>query len=181
MIVAYHLDGQDNDSYMFEDYNRDGYCRVCSAKLKPSVNPTFRLNKKIYDVSYTYDGYFIVSQKFKKFCSRKELENVIFHDLYNEPGFFYLEVLEKIEFDTEKRETLFTDRCPICKVYKEVTGATPVFLKNLNACIEDGIFRTDILFGENYARHPLIIGGVTTAKEIKKERFKGIDIRSIEI
>ena len=179
MMIAYRISGPFNDSYMFDSDSYVGDCAYCNARLEPKINHSFVLQKRKYDVSYTYDGYFVVSERFKDFCTYTKQENLIFHSLASEPNFYVMETTTVLEFDYIKREVEFTNQCEHCGVYEEVIGSTPTFLINNKDIIEQGIYRTDIEFTSKKNRGSLIIMGIETLKEFRVQRFKGLDYRAI--
>ncbi|MDR2384654.1 MAG: hypothetical protein LBD80_03175, partial [Tannerella sp.] len=116
MVVAKRLGGSDNNSFMY--YPEYPYCcESCHYAIKQEVNPDFRLARqrydvsqinlhqvrKQYDVSYTYDGYLIVSKRFKQFCKEKSYQNAVFHSIPQEPDFYFLESSKIIPLDYARR------------------------------------------------------------------------------
>lgn len=84
-----------------------------------------------------------------------------------------------VVFDSERRQTKFVDYCETCGQYAQVAGATPAFLKTVSEPINDGIFRTDVVFGSYRRKHPLVIIGLETKKLIQKARFSGRSFRPV--
>ncbi len=63
-ILGYSVSGPDNDSYMNADQWEMNICQ-CLDFVKNRhlhLNTEFKLSKKTYDISYTYDGFLIVSE-----------------------------------------------------------------------------------------------------------------------
>jgi hypothetical protein len=172
MIIAYSVYGQDNDSYIDSQKKR---CKVCGAKIEFDINTNITLNNTTYDMSYTLDGYMIVSKRIKDFCEKENLKNIEFHCLDNFSDFFCLKVTKVLNFDFEKRKTRFLNKCDSCGTYEEVIGATPAFLLLNNKEIKNGIYRTDIEFGHKSSRHPLIIFGTNTYKKLLILKVRGLD------
>ena len=107
MILAYFISGPDNGSYMFESRKGPKSCKKCGAKVELEINSNFLLKKKKYDFSYTYDGYLIVSENFKKCSIELGLETLIFHVLPSQPNFYCLEVKSECSYDHKREEKQF--------------------------------------------------------------------------
>jgi hypothetical protein len=137
-------------------------------------NPFFKIKKKTYDFSHPYDIGHIVSLKFKEFCLREEYSGILFREFEREPNFFQLIVNNVLQFDIERRKPELIGFCSLCKNYKEVVDSLPTFVKGINKELRDGIYRSDLFFGEGNNKHPLIIVAPITAKKLRRERMKGI-------
>ncbi len=182
--IGFTLIGQDNDSFFLEHETQliESTCRECGCLLDfvNYFNPSFRIKKKTYDFSATYDLRYIVSLKFKEFCVREGYKNIKFKSFEREPGFFQFLPCEIVEFDSERRKTEFIDYCEVCNNYKEVIGAIPAFLKIGTKKLTDGFYRTDLLFGVKNRKQPLIIVAPETYEKLKREKFKGLVFDRIE-
>jgi hypothetical protein len=81
-----------------------------------------------------------------------------------------------VSFDAKSRRTRFINCCAVCGNYDEVIGATPAYLE-VPGPLEDGIFRSDLLFGSGNAKHPLIIVGLETKERLEGAGLKGLLFR----
>jgi len=182
MIITYDFFGQDNKSFMY-DYDNDSYkkCPNCNNRLGYEINPNFKLHCKKYDVSYTYDGFLIVSQKFKFLCEENSYKEVSFINLPLEQDFFVFQTNDILKFDYERRKVDFIKLCEKCNRFDEVIGITPAFLKDIKEEIKEGFFRSDLIFGSGNDKSPLIIIGTDTYKKLKAKKLKGIDFDPIYI
>lgn len=177
MVVAKILRGTDNLSFMHDDY--PNCCEKCHYSIQQSINPNFRLIKKQFDISGSYDGYLIVSTRFKLFCEEKGYNNVRFYDLESEPDFFFLECTKVLSLDYERRNVQFIDFCDKCGRYAEVIGATPSFI-TLNYIIEENSFyHSEYDFGSYNSKSPLIIISNKMADEMLKMKFKGLNFKDV--
>jgi hypothetical protein len=180
MLIAYSVNAYFNDSFMLPDNNDYPRCIVCGCKLhEPFVNKDFKLKKKAFDISSTYDGFKIVSEKFKTIILELGIAEVRFEILPQLEGFYIFSANHILEFDSARRHTKFEDYCETCMRYKSIAGATPAFLKDIKEPIDYGIFRTDILFGGCNEKHPLLIFGINTYKHLKKQKIKGMDAKEV--
>jgi len=182
MANYFTLSGPDNDSYMCASEGRVfgevvgvPVCAACGFKTDPFfINPAFRLKRRTSDLSYTYDGYCIVSLRFKEASVRNGLGGTQFIPLPEEPTFFVLKPTSLVRFDSKRRETHFEDRCSACGYYGAVAGATPAFL--LETPLAD-FARSDVLFGSGNARNPLLIASEAVKTVSVRERLRGLVFR----
>ena len=181
MLQAYYLMPEDNDSIMFES-NEFNKCSNCGLKIDTVLNLEMDLNMTKYDFSVTYDGYTIVSSGFKEFCEKEKIKNLTFIPLKLNNDFWLFDTKNIVEFDKEKRDTQFINLCFQCNQYQEIIGANPVALKN-DEKINEGIFKTDLEFGQKNSKSSLFIAGIETAKKMKEMKFMGIyyeEVRYLE-
>lgn len=177
-IIAFVLGCSDNGASYFEDASDKVLCQKCKTCVDVKYYPTNLQNlrkEQKYDISATYDGVIIVSERVVHFCYENSLENIEFVKVNCEPNMYKLEPKCILKFDCDKRKTRFINKCEVCGNYKEVIGATPAFLKEVSQPILKGIYRTDISFGSGCAKQPLIIVGIETKKVIDQQKFRGID------
>lgn len=138
------------------------------------------IKKRKYDVSVTYDGVLIVSERFKLIYAENELSGLEFRQLPDDSPFFSVLAARAVEFDAERRKTEFTSHCSQCGCYESVVGATPVFLKA--GCLVGSLefVRTDLEFGSGDGKHPLLLCGQSAAKAISDAKLKGLDLIAIK-
>ena len=140
------------------------YCYdSCHYATKQEVNPDFCLAHQRYDVShinlhsvrkhygvsYTWDGYLIVSKRFKQFCEEKSYQNVVFYFMPQESDFYFLESLKIIPLFLVQPNILAfhvsksTERVlSFCKVMAiRVSRSAPV-IYGLENCSQKQSFRT---------------------------------------
>ncbi len=177
MVAGKILRGADNNSFMHETYPH--CCKTCGYPVKQEVNPGFRLKQKRYDVSYTYDGYLIVSEKFKNYCTDMNFKNIVFEELPMEPGFYVVTVHKIITLNYTKREVKFIDKCDECGRYAEVIGATPSFIDDESELKDSEFYRSDMDFGSYERKSPLIIMNNNLANKITIKRFKGLYLKNV--
>lgn len=182
MIIGYLLSGDDNDSFMLDDEkNPDApVCSNCGYLLNFNYhNPFFKLKRKVYDFSYTYDGHCIVSLKFKEFCLRENYGHLEFKEFEREPNFFQLIVNNVVPFDTLNAKTEFGKKCPVCGNYDYTVGFEPIHLLGINEELSAGFCRSDILFGSYNRKSPLVVVAPITQIKLRKEKLKGLIFHSV--
>lgn len=177
--IAYILHGHDNDSYMLKDVADLARCSVCGELLeRPHLVPAFRIQKK-RDVSATYDGYTIVSQRFVDEWRLHGGEGLNFAPLPEEPGYFVISADRVIEFDSNRRKTRFEQYRPCCDQYHSVAGATPAFLKSAHSLSKGQAAQTDVRFGSGDEKHPLIIIPLQLGGALKRTKLSGLDLGEV--
>jgi hypothetical protein len=177
--IAYVLFGHDNDSYMLQDAGDLVRCSVCGELLeRPRLIPTFKIHKK-RDVSATYDGYMIVSQRFVDEWTRSGGTGLNFAPLPAEPGYFALDADQVIEFDSDRRKTRFEQHRPCCNRFHSVAGATPAFLKSPQSLSATQAARTDVMFGSGDGKSSLIIIPLKLGNALKRSKLSGLDLSDV--
>jgi hypothetical protein len=203
-IIGYSLSGHDNDSYMLGEETRraltdeerqffdwrfvkDGKqhpatCPKCGRKIDPGfVDPSFHLSKKSMDIGSTFDGYTIVSEKFKRFCESHEMRGIESIALPSQPKHYWFVIRNIIEVDTTKSLGIrFLYYCDWCQKYAGVFGTDGLRFKGVESPITEGIYRTDIEFAQAHEQHPIIVVGTEVAAAMKAAKFKGICLNKIE-
>lgn len=201
--MTFLIYGQDNDSYAFLDYpeltsfqrihqsilpDMSGTsiallprCKACGELLEKWSEPLngLKLRKRIYDMSSTYDGIRIVSERFRAVYSEAALSGLEFRELPNDPGFYAIRPTRAVEFDVERRKTRFLKPCPNCGRFESVVGATPVCLKPGVEIAPNEFVRTDVEFASGDGKHPLILCGDHAAGVLLGAKLKGVDLTEI--
>lgn len=177
MLLGYTIDGPDNGYNMFENIKINECDKYSNIYDINRVDPLLKFKKK-KDYSATYDGFTIVSERFKQFCINEKYNSLEFIPLLSSPNFYWFKIHNVIEFDIEARKTRFIGYNKVCNGYKEVIGANPACLKN-NVILGDGFFRSDIFFASDASKHPLEMVGSFTKEKIKVAGFKGIYFQKI--
>lgn len=193
----------DNDSYAFRKYPRLTEIQRIHQALVPDMSGASHtevrrcdvcgeltskwdellshliIRKRKYDISITYDGVLVVSQRFKSIYEASGLAGLVFRQLPNDPEYFAVTAERVVEFDAERRQTRFIKRCSHCGHYESVVGATPVFLKSGSIVGDSEFVRTDLEFGSGDGKHPLLICGHQAADALSDAKLKGLDLLPI--
>jgi hypothetical protein len=160
---------------MYSEADDLSTCEKCGYKLDFGyINPKFRLKRKVYDLSFTYDHCCIVSLKFKEFCQREKYSGIKFGKFPLEPNYFYLTVESIVKFETIEEGIRYENLCEKCGNYESIVAPGPTFIKDAEEPLGDGLYRTDLVFGSGNEKNPLLIIGIETYKKLKREKFKGL-------
>lgn len=198
VVVGYKLSAHDDTHTMLGDgalsvepsipadlyRNRHGssslLCSACGRKLDSSwINPGYRVGRRSRDACTTYDGYFLVSRRFRDAWESSGHEGAIFDRLPSDPEFFALRSNRRVSFDAVSRGTQFDDYCSSCRSYATVVGATPVRLVGVHQPLAPGLYRTDLEFACGIEQHPLLLVGVETHGILRPARLKGLEFSEI--
>jgi hypothetical protein len=135
------------------------------------------LHSRRLDISVTYDGATIVSQKLRDFLSRRRVSEVSFCRLPNDEDFWLLRANIHVPFDVERRRTRFEAKCWKCGTWQSIVGGTPVFLRL--STLPSALCRTDIEFGFGNGKAPLLVVQAALASELRRERFYGVQMEPV--
>jgi hypothetical protein len=175
VTVGFVISGPDNKSFMLDDALDYPRCPVCGWLTDPDwVNAGFAITLDVWDVSFTYENYCLVSERFREIAP----DGGQYVPLPRSPGFYVLQSSEVREFDSERRGTRFENRCSACDRWAAVAGAAPAFLRDPTP-LPDRIIRTDIEFGSGNEKHPLLLVGVELGQRLRDNRLAGLDLKPV--
>jgi len=182
MIYGYAISGPDNGSTMYDEHDFGPLCENCGQYIgdQRTANLEIVISRQNFDFSYTYDGWCIVSQNFRDFCLRNSYSGLRFGALPLSPGFYSFAIYREVTFDSDRRKTRFLNKCPLCGNYDSIVGAFPVFLEDVDRALEDGFFRTDLVFGSGNQKAPVYLVGCTTKTKLDLEKFSGLEVSVID-
>ena len=179
-MLGYSFYGHDNDTYFYYDRTDIKRCPICNNltdKWNEDISNIIITKTKI-DISYSYDGILVVSEKFKKIYDENNIEGLNFIALKN--GFYFIRPINVVNFDSERRKTRFINQCKKCGMYESIAGSSPVFLKENETIPAKGFVRTDLEFGSDDEKHPLVLCGLEVGKILKKNKLSGIELDIIK-
>lgn len=197
-IVGYSMCGQDDRATMYSDIesydsvpqallrnssrvSHGSLCPKCRRKLDPSwIRPGFRVSNRRRDITCTYDGYTLVSERFRKTWRQWGHRGAVFLELPSDPQFFALESNQVVPFDAESAGTRFEDFCESCQSHSTVVGTFPTRLKGIAEALHPGLYRTDIAFACGIEQSPLLIVDPQTRMQIKSEKLVGFEFSPVE-
>ena len=177
-MEIFSLVGPDNDSHMCGSSDlllpelSVPTCIACGYKTDLYfVNPSFRVKRRVFDLSATYDGYDIASRKLAEACARLNLKGISFVSLPADQDFFVVVPQSITRFDSLARGTRFMNLCVTCGFHESVAGATPVHLLDLPT---SDISATDVVFGSGNARSRVLIATHHAKTLLTREKLKGL-------
>ena len=179
-VVGYAVFGHDNRTYFFHDPPPGVLCPRCKTVLNQQFRPAHLPLRTGMDISSTYDNVQVASERFVEVCREHALPGVTFHRFEGKNGSYYFVESERVvTFDAERRGTRFESRCPDCGNFESIVGATPVYLSH-GGPLERGFFRTDLAFGSNEGKRPMLLVDSETAALLKSLKLAGMDLEPAE-
>jgi len=185
-VIGYTLSGPDNGTFMFREKSDLPRCDACGYPLDfLAHNPKYQFRKRERDsqkdgyvkrgadLSSTYDLHYIASERFRDFCLGEGYEGLVFREFEKDKSHFDLVVEKEVQFDAARRGTVFERFCKTCKNYESVVGATPAYLSRKTP-LSDGFYRTDLLFGSQDRKSPLILVGSETKARLETANLNGL-------
>jgi hypothetical protein len=203
MIRGYLLTGHDNDSYMLGNETRRAVtaeerqffdwrftynggqhpatCPCCGRKIDNNyINPNFELRKKRMDIGTTYDGYTIVSDRFREFIEAQKVSEIDFVSLPSQSKHYWLLPRKVLVVDQTRSQGLrLMYPCQVCGANAGIFGTTGLRFVGINEEIPEGIFRSDLEFGQAHAQHHLIIVSSQMVTAMKSQKFEGLSLTEI--
>jgi len=181
MILGYCLFGPDDDNYLIDENSTLDLCQNCGfLKDFHYHNPSYKVKRKMYDFFHPYDLGHLVSQRFREFCVRENYNAIQFKELERSFGYYQFFSESVVSFDAHRTGTEFDKLCTVCGNYEETTGIKPPYLSHIEHPLDDGFYRTDIVFGSKNSKDSIIIVGPETHRKLKREKMKGITYIPIE-
>lgn len=155
-------------------------CVKCGRKLDPGwIRADFRVSNRRRDITCTYDGYTLVSERFRSAWLEWNFPGAKFIELPRDPRFFALEATRILPFDAKAAATRFEEYCRSCRNYRVVVGAYPVRLKGIFEPLSPGLYRTDLAFASGIEQHSLLIVDPQVYMRIRAEKFVGFEFAKI--
>lgn len=178
MIIGYCVIVPDIGCDMLSDLELSPCSRYSNIYDINIIDKNFKISKRKNNIMSTYDGYKIVSEKFKLFCETQAYTGLSFVPIPYSQNHYWFKISNVLEFDFEAAGVQFLNYNEECKGYEEIIGAFPVCLKGKET-IKDGFFRTDICFGSFAGKSPVYLVGEETMKKLKSAGFKEIFFEEI--
>lgn len=177
MILGYVMIPSDNKYNMYNGIILEKCANYMDIYSLNILNPTLQIKTK-KNISYTYDGFIIVSESFKQFCDKEKYIGLEFIQLPKSHNFYWFKINNITLYDTEARETEFINYNEECNGYEEIIGSTPVCLKDKKP-LHDGFYRTNICFGSHATKSPLYLVGEPTRMKLQEAGFMEIHFQKI--
>lgn len=177
---AFVVYGHDNDLYFFRERPDVRRCPVCGA-LAQKWNETLAddiASHVALDVSASYDGVLVVSDRFRTVYDHAGLRGLRFTRVGK--AHWAITAERTVRFDAARRKTRFEDQCPSCGRFGSVSGATPAFLAEGEVVAPTEFVRTDLEFATGDEQHPLLICGGEAAHALRQARLSGLELRQVQ-
>lgn len=148
-------------------------CKKCYRTLKREINAEYKAKKCKAHLYFTFDGYYVADERFKKFCEDNNYPGLVFIPLPKSPGYYWFYPTIEYKVDWGRGITERSRRCLNCG-HTCFSKSNPLFkTPDFNPPSDDFIYRTDIEYGATFCSPSIIIGLKTEAK-LLKAGFKGM-------
>ena len=133
----FELQFYDNDSYLLEvskvDRHKYSTCPTCGMILnKRSLIeehlPTYKIKRKKYHLSGSYDGFKMVSQEFKDLYEISSWQGLVFYPIPKSKGFYLIECSQQVVLNEAKRPIEFESKCNEGGLYMGGYGSVPSYI-----------------------------------------------------
>ena len=160
--------------------NMPGLCPICHNTINKIPNLDYYTNTK-KDIALTYDGFYIVRERFKLFCEEQGFDDLTFIPLKNSPKHYYF--IPNGIFSLDMELTTFEHegkQCPECGGYRWFgSGGHSLYSKTYIGKEGNFIKRLNVLMGDHYQKFDSIIVGLKTAELMLQYGLKGFDFNDV--
>ncbi len=178
----FSVTGHDNGLYFFygrDDVARCDACGQLSRKWEEELRPVRGPRRLKLDVSTSYDGVGVVSQRFREVYEAAGLTGLRFLSI-GARGFVVL-ADAVVEFDPVGRGTRFEKHCESCGTHGAVAGAYPVLLRGGSEAPGRGFARTDLEFGSDDEKSPVLVCGDEAAEVLRAATLRGLELGQVAV
>jgi hypothetical protein len=114
--------------------------------------PSYRIKRKKYHLSGSYDGFNVASQHFKELYETSKWQGLVFYSIPKNKGFYLIECTTTVTVNKTKRPVLFENKCNECGLYMGVYGSIPSYINfpEIQKMKPDTFYRSDIEFGYDF-------------------------------
>lgn len=182
-ILAMRLVAPDNRSHMccsadevFDQ--RVKTCPICGFRTDYRfVSDSVELTDSSNDISYTYDGYCVVSDRCRELLSGVPVKPE-FLPLTSAPGFSV--VFPQAVADIDRSLLRFEDRCTSCGEFRSVIGQVALS-KDINHPLQRGVYRSDVMLGSQNEKGFIEIVSIDVAEELSNAGLSGLSFYELRL
>ena len=157
----YRFEIYHNDSYLLEVSKIDRYkyvtCGTCNIILNKrslieSHLPSYRIKRKKYHLSGSYDGFNVASQSFKDLYETSNWQGLVFYPIPKSKNFYLIECTEVVTVNQIERPIEFKNKCNECNQYMGVYGSVPAYINSaeIQKMKPNIFYRSDLEFGHDF-------------------------------
>lgn len=176
--------GHDNETSFITD---DVELAVCPGCLLPRDKWSLplqgkRIRKRTLDISSTYDGFRVASQRFVEEYRKHNLVGLQFLVLPDDPQFAVVYPTHVVPLDVEQTHLEFEDRCPVCGEWDTIVlSGNPICLKSPVSVSPEGFARTDYELATHEEKSPILICGQLAMEVLRSSNLKGLVIGEVSV
>ena len=130
VVVAKTIEPYDID-HMYDDPDKmPGLCPVCHYTIEKIPNLDYH-TATTKDIAMTYDGFFIVRDRFKRFCDEQGYENLTFIPLNNSSKHYYFMPNDIFPIDVKAYCILFMQYDIFLDIFLNILFFFDIFIINI--------------------------------------------------
>lgn len=178
----YKFEIYDNDSYLLEVSKVDRHkyitCNSCGLILKKrdliEVHlPKYRVKRKKYHLSGSYDGFNVVSHSFKDLYDSLNWKGLVFYDIPKSKGFYLIECTEVVKVNETELPVQFENKCNECGQYMGIYGNVPPYLNSttMDKMKSNTFYRSNLEFGNDFEHGYSLFASEKIATILKEEKL----------
>lgn len=161
MMKYYQFEIYHNDSYLLEVSKVDRHKYITCPACKLILNKrsliekhlsTYKIKRKKYHLSGSYDGFNVVSQEFKDLYNLSGWQGLVFYPIPKSKGFYLIECSQQVVINETKRPVEFESKCEECGLYMGVYGSVPLYIDAdvLQKLKPNTFYRSNLEFGYDF-------------------------------
>lgn len=161
MMKYFELQFYDNDSYLLEVSKVDRHKYITCPTCKLILNKrsliekhlsTYKIKRKKYHLSGSYDGFNVVSQEFKDLYNLSGWQGLVFYPIPKSKGFYLIECSQQVVINETKRPVEFESKCEECGLYMGVYGSVPLYIDAdvIQKLKPNTFYRSNLEFGYDF-------------------------------
>lgn len=154
----------DNDSYLLKINKKDRriyhLCTECDVicnkrSLILDSLPEFKVKRKKFNLSSTYDGFNIASAKFKNLYELSNWKGLEFYNIPKTSEFCVFECISQVSINKTMRPIEFESKCNRCGCFIGIYGNRPLYINKsiLNKLLPDTFYRSNLEFGYDFEQN----------------------------
>jgi hypothetical protein len=173
--IAYRLSVGDAGWYYPDPAPIGTYCPSCGSPRDYLQVSRVAEVKRGRDCLYTYDGHFLVSDRFRRFCLDNGYTDVEFEVATKKGDLYDLRPTRILEVDIARTKPRLDGFCVRCGQFKGIHTAIADHRihKGVDSPLPDGIYRSDLVWGAG-GKSPTVLVAPVTRDKIKAAGFKGL-------
>ena len=152
-------------------------CAACGELSDKWNEPLYglKIKRRKYDLSSTYDGVTIASERFLSLYQESGFTGLRFRRLPDDPAFHDIYPIREVQVDQGRSLLRLKRWCPVCSRYGCALGPRVEFAPD--TVVEDREFaRSDLEFADGDEKYPLFLVGRDIPNVLKTSKMKGFSI-----
>jgi hypothetical protein len=113
---------------------------------------TYKIKRRKYHLSSSYDGFKVVSQEFKNLYEISDWQGLIFYPIPRNRGFYLIECSQQVVINETKRPIEFENKYNECGLYMGVYGSIPPYIDTdvIQKLKSNTFYRSNLEFGYDF-------------------------------